>query len=384
MLSDNKEKYKLIEEYIDYLLENSSFKEPLWNIEKARSGKKNKWNYIDGCMISAVLELYDVTKKKEYLKFADEFVSGFVCEDGSINTFDFEEYNLDNIRPAKNLFKLFELTGKHKYRLAIDTVYEQLKFMPRTKAGNFWHKKIYPYQVWLDGLYMAQPFYMEYETKYNHMKGCFDSFNQFENVEKLMKDTKSGLYYHGYDESRASNWCDKNTGLSKSFWLRAIGWFILSLVDTALSMEETLYYEIRKLQSMLKDLADSLLKYQDKSGMFYQVVDRASDKDNYLETSGSAIISYTFLKAARFKLLPKRYAKIGLEIFNAIIKRYLSFDSKNNINLGGICLVAGLGGKENRNGTPSYYYSEPIVVNEAKGIAPFLMAYTEILRLKEL
>ena len=135
---------------------------------------------------------------------------------------------------------------------------------------------------------------------------------------------------------------------------------------------------------MLKDLADSLLKYQDKSGMFYQVVDRASDKDNYLETSGSAIISYTFLKAARFKLLPKRYAKIGLEIFNAIIKRYLSFDSKNNINLGGICLVAGLGGKENRNGTPSYYYSEPIVVNEAKGIAPFLMAYTEILRLKEL
>ena len=379
-----KEKYILLDKYIDFLLENSDASLPMWNIEQIRSGRKNKWNYIDACMISAYLELYEIKKDKKYLNFCDDFVSAFVNEDGSINTYDIEEYNIDNIRPGKNLFKLFELTGKKKYRKAMDTVYSQLKNMPRTDEGNFWHKKIYPYQVWLDGLYMAQPFYMEYETEYNRMRFCIDSFLQFENVERIMKDTNTGLYYHGYDESRASNWCDKNTGLSKSFWLRAIGWFILSLVDTALSMEETLYYEIRKLQSMLKDLADSLLKYQDKSGMFYQVVDRASDKDNYLETSGSAIISYTFLKAARFKLLPKRYAKIGLEIFNAIIKRYLSFDIENNINLGGICLVAGLGGKDNRNGTPSYYYSEPIVVNEAKWIAPFLMAYTEILRLKEL
>ena len=246
-----KEKYLLLDKYIDFLLENSDASSPMWNIERIRSGRKNKWNYIDACMISAYLELYEIKRDKKYLNFCDDFVSAFVNEDGSINTYDIEEYNIDNIRPGKNLFKLFELTGKKKYRKAMDTVYSQLKTMPRTDEGNFWHKKIYPYQVWLDGLYMAQPFYMEYETKYNRMRFCIDSFSQFENVERIMKDTNTGLYYHGYDESRQSLWCDKKTGLSKNFWLRSIGWFILSLVDTALAINESLYYEFRRLQEML-------------------------------------------------------------------------------------------------------------------------------------
>lgn len=375
-----KEKYILLDKYIDFLLENSDASSPMWNIEQIRSGHKNKWNYIDACMISAYLELYEIKRDKKYLNFCDDFVSAFVNEDGSINTYDIEEYNIDNIRPGKNLFKLFELTGKKKYRKAMDTVYSQLKTMPRTDEGNFWHKKIYPYQVWLDGLYMAQPFYMEYETKYNRMRFCIDSFSQFENVERIMKDTNTGLYYHGYDESRQSLWCDKKTGLSKNFWLRSIGWFILSLVDTALAIDESLYYEFRRLQEMLYNLANDLLKFQDESGMFYQLVDRKDDKDNYLETSGSALISYAFLKAVRNKLLPKRFEDIGKMIFDGILDRYLCVEGEE-LSLGGICLVAGLGGKENRDGSAEYYYSEPVVKNEAKGVAPLLMAYTEIIRL---
>ena len=139
-----KEKYILLDKYIDFLLENSDASSPMWNIEQIRSGRKNKWNYIDACMISAYLELYEIKRDKKYLNFCDDFVSAFVNEDGSINTYDIEEYNIDNIRPGKNLFKLFELTGKKKYRKAMDTVYSQLKTMPRTDEGNFWHKKIYP------------------------------------------------------------------------------------------------------------------------------------------------------------------------------------------------------------------------------------------------
>ena len=228
---------------------------------------------------------------------------------------------------------------------------------------------------------MAQPFYMEYETRYNRMKGCLDSFSQFENVEKLMKDEKTGLYYHGYDESRQSLWCDKETGLSKNFWLRSIGWFILSLVDTVLSIDETLYYEYRKLKDMLLNLAESLLKYQDESGMFYQVVDKIEDRGNYLETSGSALIAYAFLKGSRSGMLPKRFKEHGIRIFKGILDKYLCFEKEGELSLGGICLVAGLGGKENRDGSAEYYYSEPVVKNEAKGVAPLLMAYTEIIRL---
>ncbi len=370
---------KLLDEYVDYLLTNSTAAAPMWNIEKIRGGKPNKWNYIDGCMITAILRLYKMTEDKKYLDFADEFVSYFVNEDGSINTYEVAEYNLDNVRPACNLFALFDLTGKEKYRKAMENVMEQLRTMPRTGEGNFWHKQIYPNQVWLDGLYMAQPFYMEYERHYNKMSGCPDSFKQFVNVRRLMRDEKTGLYYHGYDESRSMYWANKDTGLSKNFWLRALGWYMAALTDTAEAMGEEIYYEYRTLQDYLKELSDALLNYMDKeSHMFYQVVDKGEETGNYLETSGSALIAYAFLKGARLGYLPKRFAAEGEKIFYGISDKYLGVDKEGRPALGGICLVAGLGGNTHRDGSLEYYFSEPVVENEAKGIAPLIMAYTEL------
>ena len=371
---------KLLAEYVDYLMENSDAEHPMWNIEKIRSGNRNKWNYIDGCMITAILRLYDMTGDKKYLNFADEFVSYFVNDDGTINTYSIKEYNLDNVRPACNLFALYDLTGNGKYRKAMDTVREQIEEMPRTKAGNFWHKKIYPYQVWLDGLYMAQPFYMEYERRYRKMGGCLDSFKQFTNVRHLMKDEKTGLYYHGYDESRSMYWADHETGCSANFWLRATGWFAAALVDTAQAMGEQLYYEYRTLQDMLKQLCDSVMNYIDPDlNMFYQVINKKDAAGNYPETSGSALLSYAMLKGARLGYLPQRYADIASRIFFGITEKYLSKNTDGTPKLGGICLVAGLGGENHRDGSLEYYFSEPIVENDAKGTAPLLMAYTELL-----
>ena len=192
----------MLGDYVDYLIANSSAEAPMWNIEKVRSGKPNKWNYIDGCMITACLSLYKTTGDEKYLKFSRDFIDWFVQEDGSIKTYDPKEYNLDNVNQGKNLFILYDIFGDEKYRKAIDTIRSQLLTQPRTKEGNFWHKDIYPWQVWLDGTYMAQPFYMEYETRYNKMQGCIDSYKQFMNIKKHMRDEKTGLYYHGYDESR--------------------------------------------------------------------------------------------------------------------------------------------------------------------------------------
>lgn len=371
---------KLLGEYVEYLMMNSDAEHPMWNIEKVRSGKPNKWNYIDGCMITALLRLYTITNESKYLEFADDFVSFFVCDDGSIKTYSVEEYNLDNVRPACNLFALYDLTGREKYRKAMDTVRSQLDTMPRTKEGNFWHKKIYPNQVWLDGLYMAQPFYMEYERRYNKMSGCMDSFKQFENVKRLMKDDKTGLYYHGYDESRQMYWADKETGCSPNFWLRATGWYMAALVDTAEAMGEQTYYEYRTLQDTLKELADALLVYMDKeANMFYQVIDKASAKGNYLETSGSSLIAYAMLKGARLGYLPERFLGIAEDIFYGVTDRYLSKNDDGTPRLSGICLVAGLGGETHRDGSLEYYFSEPVVENDAKGTAPLLLAYTELM-----
>ena len=376
----NEESRARIQNYIEYLLDNSSAEAPMWNIEQIRSGKPNKWNYIDGCMINAVLSLYEFTGEKRYLDFADGFIGWFVNEDGTIKTYDPQEKNIDNINEARNLFRLYDLTGKEKYRKALDLVRSQLDLMPRTKEGSFWHKQIYPWQVWLDGLYMAQPFYMEYETRYNRMKGCIDSFQQFQRVRKYMRDPETGLYYHGYDESREMYWADKETGCSPNFWLRALGWFACALVDTTSLVDESLYFEYRTLLSMFQELCTALLKYQDEDGMFWQVVNYPGEEGNYLETSGTALLAYAFLRGARLGYLDGRFAAAGEKALDGITERYLREDEQGNLELGGICLVAGLGGKQHRDGSREYYYSEPVVKNEAKGTAPFILAYTELLR----
>lgn len=371
---------KTLDAYVDYLIQGSTAEAPLWNIEKVRSGKPNKWNYIDGCMITACLSLYETTKDEKFLNFSKDFLDYFVKPGGVVETFDPKEYNLDNINQGKNLFILYRLTGDEKYREAIETVRSQLLTHPRTKEGNFWHKDIYPWQVWLDGTYMAQPFYMEYETKYNKMNGCIDSYQQFMNVKKYMKDPKTGLYYHGYDESRQMYWADPETGCSANFWLRAMGWFLVAMVDVLERMDQCLYAEYRDIMAMLKEAVEAMLPWQDEeSGMFWQVIDKPGIEGNYLETSGSALFAYAVLKGVRLGFLPKRFAAYGEKAFYGTCDRHLGVGEDGSLQLSGICLVAGLGGKDHRDGSLAYYFSEPIVENDAKGVGPLLLAYTEIL-----
>ena len=373
----------VIEQYIDELIERSTLDVPAWNIEKAKSGLKAGWNYIDGCMILALLETYNTTGEKKYLDFADAFIDHRVMEDGTIAGYKPEDYNIDNVNAGKTLFLLYDLTGKEKYRKAIDVIYGQLLGQPRTEEGNFWHKKIYPNQVWLDGLYMGQPFYMEYETKFDGRKHYDDIFRQFANVVKYMRDEKTGLYYHGYDASKSIFWCDKETGLSKNFWLRAIGWYSMALLDTLSKTEPAGYEkEYEYLKKVFCEVIDSLLKFQDESGMWYQLPALGEGDGNYLETSGSAILAFSILRGVRLGFLPESYRQYGVKAFEGIQNRYMK-TTDGKLHLGGICLVAGLGPADNtrRDGSFAYYMSEPVVEDDAKGVAPFLLAYTELRRL---
>ena len=366
---------KILDRYIDQLIEQSTPESPVWNIEKIREGSKSTWNYIDGCMIKAIIELFLITRNHRYLDFADAFTGRFVREDGSIESYDPKEYNLDHVNAGKTLFDLYKLTGKEKYRRAMDTVYSQLKEQPRTSTGNFWHKKIYPHQIWLDGLYMAQPFYMQAE--YNGCKNCEDSYQQFLQVYGRMRDPLNGLYYHAYDDSRQMFWCDKVTGLSENFWLRAMGWYAMALIDTMEVMPESMACQKARLNAIYKELIDAMLPYQDQAtGMWYQVVNRGGIAPNYLEESGSAIFAYAIMKSVRLHYLPEEYFKYGQKAFDGICSTYLS-EKDGSLQLGGICLVAGLGNTDMREGTFEYYMREPVVENEAKGIAPLILAYIE-------
>ena len=372
---------EIIDKYIDKLM-SSKPDMPLWNIESIKHGKKPAWNYIDGCMMTSLLEMYKTTKDEKYINFVKKFVDYYVFEDGTIRGYDPLKYSTDDICESRVLFDLLDLTKEEKYDKAIELTFSQIKTHPRTKEGNFWHKGIYPNQIWLDGLYMAQPFYTRYQTLRGKMNYA-DIINQFKNVRKLMFDDKAKLYYHGYDSERTMFWADKKTGLSKNFWLRSIGWFTVALVDVLDYMDEQMYDEYNTIKALLKETIDGILEYQDKdSKMFYQVPNYPGRKGNYLETSGSAMVSYAILKGVRLEALPPRYQQIGLDIFDGICNKYLSSDENGDLNLGGICLVAGLGPENNlrRDGSYEYYISEPVVNNDAKGVGPLVMAYTEVIK----
>ena len=376
-------------DFVDYLLSISTPKSPAWNIESALEGKQPKWNYIDGCMLKAIMDLYYATKNKKYFDFAKNYIDFFIGEDGLIVGYNPDEYNCDNINMGKILFDLYraDTNESEKYKKAILQLHSQLKGHPRISTGNFWHKKIYPNQVWLDGLYMVQPFFMEYTMLFNDKLGYEDIFNQFKNVDELMKDPKSGLLYHGYDESRQMFWADKQTGLSKNFWTRSIGWYAMALVDTMEKFDKQPSDEYNIFKTWLKDLTDALLKFKDpETGMFFQVTNALSYPGNYLETSGTCAIAYAFMKGARLGYLPDNYFDHGKKIFEAVVELKLVTDitspgqNSDTFLLKDICLVAGLGGMpgkgdyQPRDGTIEYYLSEPRVNNDAKGVAPFLFS----------
>ncbi|MCM1042658.1 MAG: glycoside hydrolase family 88 protein [Corallococcus sp.] len=370
--------YATIEKYIDFIIDNSTPDKPYWNVESIRQGKPPHWNYIDGCMMTALWNMYIQTGRQKYFDFVDSFVDYYVFDDGSIRGYDLSKYNLDDVNEGRVLFDLYGATGKEKYLKAINRLKSQLQGQPRTESGNFWHKKIYPNQIWLDGLYMAQVFCCRYQTAFDNCDYT-DVVNQFENVRKLMFDENKGLYYHGIDCSKQMFWADKKTGLSRSFWLRSIGWFLVALADVLDFMQNKRSKE--KLGKIFAEAIEGVSRYVDgDTHMLYQVVDKADKEGNYLETSGSSMVAYAMLKGARLGFCDAKYAALGKEIFDGICSRYLTSDGNGKLKLDGICLVAGLGPEDNtrRDGTFEYYISEPVVSDDAKGVAPFVLCYTEI------
>ena len=373
--------YARIDAFIDHLVETSTPDKTAWNMEKIREGKAASWNYIDGCMLTALMEMGRITGQERYVAFVEACIDHFVGEDGAIRTFEPEAYNLDDINEGRVLFGLYERSGKLQYKLAAERLAKQLEGHPRTSEGNFWHKAIYPNQVWLDGIYMAQPFRALY-AKYFGGGDYSDIVRQIAMVRDRMRDQEKGLYYHGYDASKTAFWADPVTGCSKNFWLRSLGWFAVALADLLDILPEG--QERDTLAAIFADLMASMDRYADpQTGLYWQVPDQGGREGNYLETSGSAMMAYAMLKGARLGFLPGDYAAKGKKTFDGIAEKYLTFTDEG-IGLGGICLVAGLGPETNRrrDGSYEYYISEPIVENDAKGVAPFVLAYTEIKQLK--
>ncbi|MEL4308860.1 glycoside hydrolase family 88/105 protein [Joostella sp. CR20] len=348
--------------------------EQAWQIDHA---KKPKWDYVHGLVLLAFEELYKETGNKEYYNYTKAYADELIDSSGTIINYELEKYNIDMINAGKILFDLYDSTKDERYRKAMDTLRLQLTGQPRTKSGGFWHKKRYPNQMWLDGLYMGAPFYAEYTSTYEDGKALDDIAMQFELIEKNAKDPKTGLLYHGWDESREMEWADKKTGTSPNFWSRSLGWYAMALVDV-LDYYPDNHPKKEVLISYLNELATAVVKFQDASGLWYQVTDMGDKEGNYLEASGSSMLTYTLAKAVNKGYIPESFQKNADAGFNGLTSQLIKVAEDGEITITQVCAVAGLGGNPYRDGSYEYYVNEKKKDNDPKATGPFILAALEL------
>ena len=342
-----------------------------------QQGQPAKWSYDQGVILKGIEGIWNATGNGDYFRYIQKCMDFYVQEDGSIKGYRPDEFNIDHINNGKLILLLYRVTGREKYKKAADLLRHQLRMHPRTSEGGFWHKNIYPSQMWLDGLYMGQPFYAEYAKVFHEDTVFNDIMRQFMLMERHARDSKTGLLYHGWDESRQQKWANKETGLSPHFWGRALGWYGMAMVD-ALDHFPEQHPGRDSIIAILNRFAKAVTKYQDpKTGAWYDIVDMQTTPKNYLEASASAMLLYTLAKGMRKEYLPASYTENVRKGYDGIIKQFIRNEG-GQVNLHGTVSVSGLGGKPYRDGSFEYYMSERVIVNDPKGIGAFIKCAVEV------
>lgn len=347
-------------------------REPLMN-------PRDRWEYEDGLVLDGVRAVHRLTGDPRYSAYIRRNLDHFVREDGSILGYSRAEYNLDHVNNGKAVLDLLEETGDRRYRLAADRLFQQLLRQPRLRAGAFWHKQIYPDQVWLDGLYMGSVFYARYCVLAGRADLLDDVVLQFTTAYELTVEESSGLCRHACDESRRMGWADPRTGRSPHVWLRALGWFVMAMTDVLEHLPAE-HPGRERIRVQLTDVLAALLRVRDpRTGLWFQIPDQGDRPLNYLESSGSFMVLAAIAKALRLGHLAGDDWEQALEAGWAhATEQFLSVDAQGWVNVHRMCHVAGLGGQPYRDGSYAYYMTEPIVTNDHKGVGPFLLLAAEM------
>lgn len=335
-----------------------------------------KWAYDVAFLGMAIDRLKDVDPR--YRKYMADWVNYFVRPDGSVIDYKSQEYNLDRIFPGRNIMTLYRENPEERYRIAMDNFIGQLNTHPKTNSGGYWHKKIYPWQMWLDGIFMASTFMVQYAKEFNAPEWYDVAVNQTKMIYEKTLDPSTGLLMHAWDESKTQKWCDPATGQSHYPWSRAMGWYTMAILDI-LDYLPADHPGRQDLINILQKTCDALLKVRDeRSGIWYQVLNQGGREGNYLEGSGSAMYIYVFAKGARLGYLDKKFRDLADKAFDDYLKELVTVDEKGLVTIHNICGGCGLGGNPYRDGSYEYYVNEKRFDNDTKGVAPFILAAIEL------
>ena len=368
--------------------QKNRMKEAKWSIKMANTiltsadsliyyvDRNPKWAY-DVAFLGMAIDRLGNTDVR-YSKYMEDWVNHFVTTDGSVLDYKLNEYNLDRIFPGRDVITVYKRNPEPKYRIALDNFIEQLKTHPKTNSGGYWHKNIYPSQMWLDGIFMASTFMAQYAKEFNKPEWFDVACTQTKMIYDKTLDSESGLLMHAWDESHSQKWCDPMTGKSHYPWSRAMGWYILAIEDILEYLPDN-HPARADLLSILQKTCDALIRVRDpKTGLWFQVLNYVGREGNYLEGSGSAMFTYAFARGAHRNWLDKKYLSIAYTSFDAIIKELITVDGKGLVTMHNICGGCGLGGNPYRDGTYEYYVHEKRIDNDTKGVAPFIMAAIEL------
>lgn len=335
-----------------------------------------KWDYCHGLELGAMMDVYDRYGDAKFYEYALAYADTMVNEDGTIKKYKLTDYSLDRINSGKMLFRIYEQTKEEKYKKALDLLRSQFEGQPRNADGGFWHKKVYPNQMWLDGLYMGTPFLAEYAYRNNEPQAYQEVINQIKIVARHTYDPANGLFRHACDVSKREKWADKETGQSQHCWGRALGWYAMAIVD---DLDFIPQHEPGRdsVLVILNHIAKMLKKYQSPEGLWYQVMDKSGEPGNYLESSCSAMFVYSLFKAVRKGYIPSSYFAVARKGYEGILNEFIKVDENGLVSITKACAVAGLGGKNYRMGDYDYYIHEQIRDNDPKAVGPFILASLE-------
>jgi len=347
-----------------------------WDVVRNRA---SKWNYTAGLLMEAMDGVSKATGDAQFAEYARRTIDSYLDDNGTIKTYESDQFNIDNINSGKMLLRLYAQHGDSKYRAAIETLAAQLNDHPRTSEGAFWHKLRYPHQLWLDGVYMGMPFLAAVGEMEGDNEKLEEAVREFSIARSHLRDTETGLYYHAWDEAKQQEWADPETGRSRHFWARGLGWYAMALVDIldVIPTEQTALRE--PLLKIVPELADSLVRAQDETGTWFQVMDMPNEPGNYREASGSAMFTYFLAKALNKGYLPESYMPAAKKAYRGLIDEFVAIDADGAFHLTNICVTAGLG--YGRDGSYRYYMSEKVVTNDPKGVGPAILAILQVAEL---
>jgi unsaturated rhamnogalacturonyl hydrolase len=336
-----------------------------------------RWNYELGTLLGGMDAVWYNTADRQYYQYVKQSVDQFVSPDGDISTYDPKAFSLDNLLLGRQLLLLYRVSQEKRYFKAASLLRQQLDSQPKNASGGFWHKQIYPGQMWLDGLYMAEPFLAEYASVFQEPQDFSEITKQFSLIDRHTRDPKTGLLYHGWDETKRETWASRDSGQSANFWARGMGWYMMALVD-AIPFYPANDPGRAQLLAILNRTASAVIRYQDPgTGLWYQVLDRPGAEGNYFESSAACMFTYALAKGVRLGYLPQTYSTNAEHAWQGIQSQFLKSDG-SAVTLTGTVQAIGLGGSHHYDGSYSYYVSSPVASNDPKGIGAFLLASTEI------